>query len=87
MGVGRPVVRLLEKKSCRDNGGLNRRVTVKVGLGSVLKEEVEAWAAGLHMVVRESVKSRRAQSFRCEQMKESVFTGMVEEFQNGLGGK
>lgn len=48
---------------------------------------MEAWAAGLHMVVRESVKSRRTQSFRCEQMKESVFTGMVEEFQSGLGGK
>lgn len=76
-----------KKKSCRDNGGLNQRVAVKVGLGSVLKEEVEAWAAGLHMVVRESVNSRRTQSFRCERMRESVSTGMVEAFQSGLGGK
>ena len=38
MGVGRPVVSILEKNSCRDNGGLNQRVAGKAGLGWVLNE-------------------------------------------------
>lgn len=88
MGVGRPVVSILEKNSCRDNGGLNQRVAGKAGLGWVLNEEVEAWADGLEMVVRECKIEENVIIFAVGSWrKELLFPGVEEEFQNGLGGK
>ena len=53
-----------------------------------MKEEVEAWADGLEMVVRDCQSKENVIIFAVDSWrKELLFPGEEKEFQNGLGGK